>query len=157
MSPLGRAKAPPRRGFRHAASDGGRGLLRLFLLEPADQVGHVGRLLLEVALVLLQLLEKLLGGREAPAAEAPVPVVVPTHSFSPPFVTIEKRLDSVLCPAQRLDPLVEHAAAGRRQLVRAPCRTGKIGAPLGDDKALVLERTQGTVEVADVDALAADE
>jgi hypothetical protein len=45
------------------------GLLRL-LLEAADEVGHVGHLLLEVALVLLEVTEPLLAIRDAPPAEA---------------------------------------------------------------------------------------
>ena len=59
--------APPGRSGPRGL-DGGR--LGPLLLQAADQIGHVGDLLLEVALVLLQPLEQLVGVRDTPAAEA---------------------------------------------------------------------------------------
>src|SRR5919197_5274539 len=75
---------PPGRGSRRSRpSDRGR-LLRLLLAEAADEVGDVGDLLLEVALVLLEGLQQLLGAGEAAAmaAATSVSVSVPVHGLT---------------------------------------------------------------------------
>src|SRR3954447_16273369 len=62
------------------------GRLRLLLPQTADQVGHVGDLLLEVLLVLLERLQPLLAVREAAAPVAAAAAVVSvslSHAFTP--------------------------------------------------------------------------
>src|SRR5436190_23744771 len=73
--------AAPRSGGRGEASLHRR-RLRLLLLEAPDQVGDVGRLLLQVALVLLQAPEQRLGvGKAATAAVATAVMSPSVHSI----------------------------------------------------------------------------
>src|SRR3954469_12427763 len=68
--PEAESPARPRRGSRRAGGSNRRRFLGLLLAEAADQVGDVGDLLLEVALVLLERLQELFRAREAAAATA---------------------------------------------------------------------------------------
>src|SRR4249919_2231044 len=71
---------------------------------------------------------------------------------SPPFVVpLEKRSDGLLRSFEGLGPAVEQPATFVGELVGPLRWAGKVGAPLGADEPLVLERAQQAVEVADVD------
>ena len=91
IQPAGAGGGPGARvpGARASHAGGGR-LGRRLVLQPPDQVGDVGRLLLQVALVLLQALQPLLaaqpGAHPAPgaaAAAAVVSVVSVSHLLTP--------------------------------------------------------------------------
>ena len=70
---------------------------------------------------------------------------------------VEKRGQSVAKLSERVEPGAEHGVAGRRQGVRALRRARKVFLPLRGHEPLVLERAKGSVDVADVHTLIADE
>src|SRR4051794_8886677 len=100
------------------------GRLRLLLLEAADQVGHVGHLLLEVALVLLERLQPLLAVREAaaPVAAAASSVSMFTcHAFTPSPDSWRSRnaeISSCVRPSASAQVASSSAPAGVRLYVR---------------------------------------
>ena len=124
--------------------------------QPAEQLGHVRELLLEVALVGVQPLEHVLARVEARAQVAGAAVESAVVHVSPPLVVAsEIEVDAVARVGERGGPAVEGGAAVRGDLVGALRRPGHGLVPLAGDEALLLERAQDAVEVADVDALVA--
>src|SRR5437867_7426308 len=70
---------------------------------------------------------------------------------------VEKSRQAVSKLLEGAQPGVENRATLVREGVRPLRRAGQIAAPLGRNEPLVLERPQRAVDVADVDALVADE
>jgi hypothetical protein len=70
---------------------------------------------------------------------------------------VEERGQLVSERADRVEPRGEGAPALVSEGVRALRRPGEVGAPLGDDEPLLLERAKRAVDVPDVDALVAQQ
>ena len=71
--------------------------------------------------------------------------------------TIEERGEPVSELLERAEPGREHLAAVLGQRVRPLRRPRQLGAPLGGDDSVLLERTERSVEVPDVDAVVSGE
>ena len=68
-------------------------------------------------------------------------------------MSLEKVVDPGASVGEGCRPAFERLAAGVRQLVRALGGAGDAVVPFAADEPLLLERAEGAVEVADVDAL----
>src|SRR5689334_16355442 len=79
--------------------------------------------------------------------------------MSPPLlvVSFQEKGDVRLRAAERGRPACEDLPPGVGEPIRPPRRPGELRVPLGVDDAVLLERAQEAVEIADVDALLADE
>jgi hypothetical protein len=71
--------------------------------------------------------------------------------------TIEERRELVSELLERAEPGREHLAAVLGQRVRPLRRPGQLGAPLGGDDPVLLQRTERPVEISDVDAVVSGE
>ena len=71
--------------------------------------------------------------------------------------SFEQGVDPVAGLVQPLAPALERAAAVVGDLVRTLRRPRQVVAPLRRDEPALLERTQSAVDVADVDAVGAEQ
>ena len=72
-------------------------------------------------------------------------------------MSLEKAVDPVAGLGERGSPPFERLAAALGQLIRALGGAGQGVVPLAPNEALLLERSQDAVEIADIDPLLADQ